>query len=62
MTYVVMEVPWPVSIAKPLTKLWVCVECGTLYELLPNAQPPRGWDGQVLCEECNEHPRSEIVT
>lgn len=52
---------WPgfgdvVSIERPLTKLWVCTHCGAVWEMLPNAQPPRGFDGQILCDDCNEHP------
>lgn len=44
------------AIDSPLTKLWVCEHCGTLYELRFGEQPSRGWAGEVLCDPCAEDP------
>lgn len=49
-----------VNVDTPQTHLWVCTNCGTLWEMFPNANPPRGFDGQVICDDCNEHPHSEM--
>jgi hypothetical protein len=42
------------TIERPKTKLWVCTNCGDLYELERESLPPRGVYGEVLCHSCAE--------
>ena len=50
------------SVEKPQTRIFVCVRCGATWELPPDARVPRGWDGQVLCDECSdENPTPQVV-
>lgn len=51
----------PVSIETPRTRVWICVRCDAVYELLREARPPRQPNRQVLCHACAGEREPEVL-
>lgn len=50
-----------VSVGKPLTRLWICVVCGEVWEMLFGVEPDRSTTARPLCPEHASQIVSEIV-